>query len=169
LHYSSNGLPFDGGRSAEEWTLTIGPVILRLGNFRWRRRALPCHDVHHVLTGYECTPTGEMEIAAWEFAAGPFPNLLATLFCLPLVGIGALAIPRRSFAAFVRGRRSQTLYALPLSSDLAGLQLGTLRSRLLPPSQPLATLPDVGRYLLLVTSSLVLLTAPVAALVAVVK
>ena len=166
-HYSSNGLPVDGGRSAEAWTLRLGPLILRLRNVRWRQRALERHDVHHVLTGYECTHTGEMEIATWEFAAGPFPSLRSTVFCLPLVGMGALIIPRRSLTAFLRGRRSRTLYKVPSSTDLRSMEVGVLRRRFLPAAQSSMTLADVVLYVLLVASSLVLLTAPIAVLVAV--
>jgi hypothetical protein len=165
-HYSANGFPVDGGRSAEEWALRLGPFNLRLRNADWRRRALERHDVHHVLTGYECTPIGEMQIATWEFAAGPFPSLRSTVFCLPLVGVGALIIPRRSLAAFVRGRRSRTLYAAPLSTDFGSIDLAALRREVLPAAQPSMTLGDVGPYVVLVASSLALLFAPVAVLVA---
>jgi hypothetical protein len=166
-HYSSNGLPVDGGRSADEWTLRLGPLVLRLRNVRWRQRALERHDVHHVLTGYECTPTGEMQIATWEFAAGPFPSLRSTVFCLPLVCMGALLIPRRSLTAFVRGRRSRTLYAVPSGTDLRSMEVAVLRRRFLPVAQSSVTLADVVLYLLLVGSSLALLVAPVAVVAAV--
>ena len=49
-HYAASGLPVDGGRFAETWTLTLGPLSLRLRNFEWRQRALQRHDVHHLLT-----------------------------------------------------------------------------------------------------------------------
>lgn len=166
-HYAASGLPIDGGRLADTWILRIGPLSLRLRNFAWRRRALPRHDIHHVLTGYECTPTGEMEMAAWEFAAGPFPNPFSTAFCLPLVGLGALIVPRRSLAAFARGRRSRTLYAMPSTTDLASLPLRTLRADCLPAEQPSTTLADLALYSLLVGLSLAVLVAPIAPLVAV--
>ena len=137
LHYAASRLPADGGRSAERWELELGPLTFRLRNFAWRQRALRRHDVHHLVTGYACTPTGEMEMATWEFAAGGFPNLLSTLFCLPLVFIGAVAIPRRTFAAFVRGRRSKTLYADSQTDDeLLALPLRTLKARLLADDRP---------------------------------
>jgi hypothetical protein len=161
LHYAASGLPPDGGRAARQWTLKLGPLRLHLGNFAWRRQALPRHDVHHLVTGYACTPAGEFEMAAWEFAAGRFPDPFATLFCLPLVGIGAIATPRRSFAAFVRGRRSRTLYAAPLTPDLLRLSVRQLRDRLLPHNEPTATADDLVRYLALATLSCGLATAPV--------
>ncbi len=166
-HYAASGLPSDGGQLAGAWILRIGPLSLRLRNFAWRRRALARHDIHHVLTGYECTPTGEMEMAAWEFAAGPFPSLLSTVFCLPLVGIGALMTPRRSVAAFARGRRSRTLYALPSNTDLTSLALCALRRDFLPPEQLSPTFADLAWYCALVAASVAVLVAPIALLVAV--
>jgi hypothetical protein len=165
-HYSSNGLPVDGGRSTEKWTLRLGPLILRLRNVGWRQRALERHDVHHVLTGYECTPTGEMQIATWEFAAGPFPSLRSALFCLPLVGLGALIVPRRSLTAFVRGRRSRTLYAMPASTDFRSMEVDVLRRQFLPEAHHSMTWADIILYVLLVASSLVLPATPVAVIVA---
>jgi hypothetical protein len=103
-------------------------------------------------------------MAAWEFAAGRFPNLFSTLFCLPLVGLGALTTPRRSLAAFVRGRGSVTLYGLPLTGDLMALPVADLRRRVLPGSQPAATFRDVVAYAALAALSIVLMAAPLAAL-----
>ena len=153
-HYAAAGLPPDGGRSASAWAVKLGPVAFPFRNWEWRRRALRHHDVHHLLTGYPCTPAGEFEMAAWEFAAGRFPSAWSTLFCLPLVGLGALITPRRSFAAFVRGRRSRTLYAAPLTRELLETRLCDLRARTLPHDVPAATIGDLARYLALAAVSL---------------
>ena len=164
-HYALSGLPADGGQTAATWILRFGPLSLRLRNFSWRQRALSRHDVHHVLTGYACTPTGEMEMAAWEFAAGRFPNVFSTAFCLPLVALGALTMPRRSLAAFARGRRSRTLYALPSSTNLALLSLSTLRKDLLPAEPTSMTFVDVALYSVLAVVSLAaVLVGPIALL-----
>jgi hypothetical protein len=163
-HYAAAGLPLDGGRGAERWLLQLGPVRARLANFAWRRRALQCHDIHHLVTGYACTPSGELEIAAWEFAAGPFPNPWSSLFCLPLVGLGALTIPRRSLAAFVRGRSSRTLYRMPCQDELIALPLDILRARLLPEIQPPVTARALAGYAALALVSLALMAAPLSAL-----
>lgn len=128
-HYRGSGLPEDGGRQHSHWNM-LG--FIRLRNFGWRRRALPCHDLHHVLTGYPCTVRGELQLAAWEFAAGRFPHAGASLFCLPLLGIGAVLAPRRSFAAFARGRRSRSLYAVGATQEMLALELAELRRRQLP-------------------------------------
>jgi len=159
-HYAQSGLPPDGGRSAGRWSLRLGPLHLGLDNFEWRRRALQLHDVHHLLTGYRCTPSGEMEMAAWEFAAGRFRHPCATLFCLPLVGFGALLIPRRSFAAFRRGRDSRTLYGMPLAPGLMALPIEVLRQRLLPSQPSPLTLRRAIEYAGLVGVSLLLTITP---------
>lgn len=161
LHYAKGDFPIDGGCAAERWTLfKLGSLAFRLGNFQWRKRALPFHDLHHVLTNYPCTVTGEFQMAAWEFAAGRFPSTLSTLFCLPLIGAGAVATPTRSFAAFVRGRRSSTLYATPLTPDLLGSSVEELRRRLLPHKQPTATIGDLVGYFGLASLSLAFVAAP---------
>lgn len=115
-HYAANGLPPDGGRTGTAWTIRAGGREITLRNFAWRREALQLHAIHHLLTGYACTLTGELEMAAWEFAAGRFRHPTATLFCLPLIGLGFAGTPQRSYAAFLRGRSSQSLYA---GADLA--------------------------------------------------
>jgi ubiquinone biosynthesis protein Coq4 len=114
------------------WTCRLGPISIRLPNFKWRRKALLAHDLHHVLTGYPCGMYGEFQVAAWEFGAGPMPHWGATLFCLPLVAVGLCLTPRRVLRAFMAGRRSRSLHqseaidavlAPPLSEARANLVL----------------------------------------------
>jgi len=52
----ANGIPCD---NATTWFCKFGPLRLRLPNFRWRRRAIARHDLHHILTSYPCTLRGE--------------------------------------------------------------------------------------------------------------
>ena len=110
--YTRHGLPVDGGVSAKRWS-PVGCRDLKvyLPNFEWRRRALPLHDIHHVLTGYPFRPTGEFEMAAWEFAAGRYPNPLSTLFCLPLVSMGGLCRTQAQLLG-LRARQAQP-HAVP--------------------------------------------------------
>lgn len=161
--YDRERLPRNGS-DARRWAIRIGPVSVVLPNFSWRAKALPLHDLHHLLTGYPCTPSGEFEIAAWEFAAGRFPHPFATAFCLPLVGMGALLRPRRTFRAFVRGRASTTLYAQGLSEGLLCADIEQLKQASLPAVQPAVRLADALAYLFLVLVSMAWLAAPVALL-----
>jgi hypothetical protein len=150
----------DDDRGMAYWYLGPGLLHIRVPNFGWRKRAIVRHDVHHLLTGYPCTPTGEMQMAAWEFAAGRFPHPGATAFCLPLVGMGAVVSPRRTFAAFVRGRRSTSLYATPLSDEVLTSRIVDLRHRFAPTSPTQATMRDGFAYLALVGLSFSLMLAP---------
>lgn len=151
--YREAGLADDGGLGARSWA-PLRWLRLKLPNFAWRRKALPIHDVHHLLLGYPCTATGEFQVAAWEFAAGRFPHPLATAFCLPLVGLGAIAAPRQTFDAFVCGRSSQTLYARGLSSEVLDVSVDALRHTTLPHAQVQPRRHDVVAYGAWVVASL---------------
>ena len=165
--YARESLPPNGGKDARRWAISLGPLSIPLPNFGWRAKALPLHDLHHLLTGYPCTPSGEFEMAAWEFAAGRYPHPFATAFCLPLVGMGAVLRPRRTFDAFVRGRASRTLYARGLSDALLATSIDQLKHELLPPVQPAPRFADTFTYLSLVIVSAAWTLLPFAALVAV--
>jgi hypothetical protein len=123
-YYAANGIDADPQQSAT-WVCRIGPMLLRCPNWKWRQDAITRHDLHHVLTGYSCTIAGEMQMAAWEFAAGRYRHWGATLFCLPLAIAGFICAPRRTFRAFRRGLTSTSLYGsdLELNKPLALLQL----------------------------------------------
>lgn len=95
----------------DNWTCPIGPITFRFPNFKWRRRALAAHDLHHLMTGYPMTMRGEFQLAAWEWGAGRFPHWGAILFCLPLIIAGLMWSPSRMHKAWQRGRRSRTLYS----------------------------------------------------------
>lgn len=152
----------------ETWYLGDGLLHVRLPNFAWRRTALARHDLHHALTGFPLTPAGEMQMAAWEFAAGRFPHAGATAFCLPLVGLGAIFLPGRTFASFLRGRRSMSLYGLPPSSHVLTLPIDELRARFAPTVPIRPTVGHVLAYLRLVGLSFALMLAPMVLLVTVV-
>lgn len=158
-HYRQAGLPRDGGLERPRWA-PLPMAWLKLPNFAWRRHALPVHDVHHVLLGYPCTPAGEFQMAAWEFAAGRFRHPMATAFCLPLIGLGAVLQPRRSFTAFVRGRASQTLYASGLTPALLDSPLEALRRAILPAEAVRPVARDVWAYLAWVSASMVWMAIP---------
>jgi hypothetical protein len=164
-HYLASGLPADGGRSGSHWTmLRVAGIAVRLPNFAWRRRALPLHDIHHLVTGYPCSVSGELQIAAWEFAAGRYPHVMATLFCLPLLAIGAIGTPRRSFAAYVRGRSSRTLYRHFEALDVELMDVDTLQRNLVPARPASATPRDRIAWMGLALCSMALVVTPLAIL-----
>lgn len=153
------------GDHASAWWRPLERIAwLRLPNWRWRRAAIAVHDVHHVLTGYPLTPRGEMQMAAWEFAAGRYRHPGATAFCLPLVGLGAMAYPVCTFQAFVSGRRSRSLYGLPPSDPMLDLPVSIARQHLA--RSPAATPRDRAAFAALVLVSWAWMLLPVAVLAA---
>jgi hypothetical protein len=95
---------------ASHWMLRLGPVTVKLPNFAWRQAAIDAHDTHHLITGYPLTLRGEIQLAAWEWGAGRYPDWRATAFCAPLILAGAIAMPRRTWRAFREGSKCQSLY-----------------------------------------------------------
>lgn len=96
--------------TAPKWRLRIGPLTVTLRNFAWRQAAIDAHDMHHLITGYPLTMRGEIQLAAWEWGAGRYPDWRATAFCAPLIVLGAVIMPRRTLLAFRAGRGTQSLY-----------------------------------------------------------
>lgn len=113
-YFEDNGLGKDGGYDDAWVDFKIGPVPFPFPNSAARVRAVSYHDLHHVLTGYRTDFPGEMEISAWEIGAGCKDFVVAWQLNLAGMFGGATYMPRRIFRAFVRGRRSRSLYGLPL-------------------------------------------------------
>lgn len=163
LYFERSGLPEDGGYGQRWIKLTRKRLPLYLLNSAPRRRAVPYHDLHHVLTGYDTSTTGESEISAWEIAAGTWPHWFALLLDLAGLALGLFIAPRRTLRAFVRGRRSRSLYAEPLTDELLASSVGSTRARLgIPPPGGRATFADRCLFLgvsLAAVLALVLLVA----------
>jgi hypothetical protein len=131
LYFESGGIPADGGYSGAWVKLMVGPIPLGFPNSEARRRAVKLHDLHHVLTGYGTTWTGEAEISAWEIASGCGPYTAAWVINLGGLFIGLLVNPRRTRRAFLRGRGARNLYhGEPFSEALLDEKLGDIRARL---------------------------------------
>lgn len=161
LFYKTHGFPEDGGITKAKWS-PIGCRDLKvyLPNFEWRKKAIPYHDLHHILTKYQFSPIGEFQVAAWEFAAGKYPNIYTTLFCIPLVSMGAFLIPAIQFRAYIRGRRSRTLYEGYSYEELLDKTVGELREEILPKENFKANLSDYINYVKLVMLSASVIATP---------
>ncbi|HJU72497.1 MAG TPA: hypothetical protein VJ717_02040 [Gemmatimonadaceae bacterium] len=110
-HYAMHGLPQDGGEGAAWFRIQLGPLRIPLPNPPARRRAVFWHDVNHVLTGYNTTfSDGEMTIAGFEVGAGCGRSGIAWFINLVMMAYGLLVRPRAVYRAFVRGRRSASIY-----------------------------------------------------------
>lgn len=128
--YAAHRLPPDGGAGRAYFFLHLGPVAIPAPNPGFRKRAVLYHDVHHMLTGYNTLiGDGEMLIAGYEIGAGCGRFAIAWVLNLWMLPLAALARPRETFAAFVRGRRCRSLYH---EADQAFLDqdVGTLRAHL---------------------------------------
>ena len=89
-----------------------GCLLVPLPNVEARHRYLKYHDLHHLVTRYSVGRIGEGEVSAWELGTG---SLLVspTLAFMNLIALstGLVLEPRRMWRAFVRGTRSNNLYA----------------------------------------------------------
>jgi hypothetical protein len=104
----------ENGFSIEEYTaptvtISIGPIPIRFPNSPARQRAIPLHDLHHVLTGYGTDLAGEAEIGMWELRAGCTTPFL-WLINLMAVGLGLVIAPRRLWRAWRAAKGARSLY-----------------------------------------------------------
>ncbi len=128
-YFADNGFG-DGGYNDRWVKLQAGPIPIYFRNTEARVRAVRLHDLHHVLTEYETTWTGEAEIGAWEIAAGCGRHHAAWLLNLQALGVGLLLGPRRLFAAFRRGRVCRSLYGQTFDESLLDRRIGEARREL---------------------------------------
>jgi hypothetical protein len=122
---------FDERSYTERWVpLKAGPLKFGFPNTASRIRAVRLHDLHHVLTEYETTWTGEAEIAGWEIASGCADHYAAWVLNFSALVIGLVIAPGRVFDAFVRGRHSRNLYGADFGEKLLERSVGDMRAEL---------------------------------------
>jgi hypothetical protein len=104
----------DAAYSAPTFTLKLLGIPVTFPSTANRKRALPWHDLHHILTGYGTDWIGEAEIAAWELRAGGWFVARFGLVVYWLDGsgvlLGLLMSPRRVWRAFRAARGQRTLF-----------------------------------------------------------
>jgi len=127
-YFHVNGFGDNGGYDDAWVDFKLGPIPMPFPNTPARVRAVRYHDLHHVLTGYDTDIVGEFEISAWEIAAGCRGYLAAWQLNLGGMVGGMLTAPRRTWRAFLRGRRSSTLYDGDVESLLSE-RVADLRAR----------------------------------------
>src|SRR5579871_6284939 len=101
-HFADNGFS-DAAYTSRWWYFPIP-------NPPGRKRAIPLHDLHHVVTGYATTFVGEAEISAWELGAGCGDHLFVWWIAASAAVVGLVIAPLRTIRAFRRGRRCRSLY-----------------------------------------------------------
>lgn len=119
-YFRDNHFGDDGGYGARWVRFEFGPVPFAIPNTKARLRAVAYHDLHHLATGYATDYRGELEISAWEIGAGCKGFGAAWLINLAVMFGGLCVCPRRTLAAFLRGRAGDTLYGRDLESLLDG-------------------------------------------------
>ena len=120
--------------AASTFTIRFGKFPVKFLNTEARKRAVPLHDLHHILTGYGTSWIGEAEIGAWELRAGCNSFILYWLNGWGVI-IGLFLSPARVLRAFRRAKGQRTLYRHSIPYDsLLQMTVGEARSRLgLPP------------------------------------
>lgn len=154
LYFSRSGLA-DGGYDASWVKLQAGAIPLYFPNTGARVRSVRLHDIHHVLTNYDTTWTGEAEIGAWEIASGCARHYAAWILNLQAMAIGIVIAPRATLRAFARGRESRNLYTGEFRDELLATRVGSLRHALgldRPPPAPATR--DVAPFALWVSVGL---------------
>jgi hypothetical protein len=141
-YFVRSGFPSDGGYGDRWVRLELGPLPIWFPNTSGRVRAVRFHDLHHVLTGYDTTWTGEAEIGAWEVASGCAHHYAAWVLNLWALGIGLLIAPGATFRAFVRGRHTRNLYRETFDEALLEERVAAARARLRLDAAPPS--PDLG-------------------------
>lgn len=140
----------DAGGYEDKWVdFKIGPIPMPFPNTAGRIRAVRFHDLHHILTDFDTEIAGELEISAWEIAAGCKDFHAAWILNLSGMASGTfLRCPIRTFRAFVRGRHERTTYGEDLDRML-DLSVAEARMRFAPMtgrSAPKATLADAALF-----------------------
>jgi ubiquinone biosynthesis protein Coq4 len=130
--YKDNKLDNDGGQKSASVKIELTPRLhFYFPNFDSRRRALVKHDIHHLLTGYETTVSGESEISAWEIASGCRSYRTAFLINTSGMMMGSLVNFSGVVRAFSRGRKTKNLYHDKFTTDQAlDMNVDELRSEL---------------------------------------
>jgi hypothetical protein len=113
LYFKRNGFSL-AGYSAPTFNLKFLGIPVTFPSTANRKRALPLHDLHHILTGYRTDWIGEAEISAWELRAGgrSLARFGMVVYWLDVSGaaLGMLISPRRVWRAFRAARGQRTLF-----------------------------------------------------------
>lgn len=122
---------FGWGGYDDKWVkVEYGRLRFYFPNTKGRVKVVKYHDIHHILTEYGTSLSGEAEIGAWEVATGCTRNPAAWLLNLSAFAWGLVINPQGVYKAFRRGRQSANLYHLPFNDELLSAKVGDLRREL---------------------------------------
>lgn len=109
--YEENNLGAEGGMNSSSVRIEMAKnLVLYFPNFSARRKAVLKHDIHHLITDYPSTFTGETEISAWEIASGCKKYWAAWVLDISGMMMGIFFNFWGVLKAFARGRRTKNLY-----------------------------------------------------------
>lgn len=146
-YFDENGFGPDGGYGATWVDFKLGPIPMPFPNTEGRKRAVKFHDLNHVLTGYRTDTLGEFEISAWELGAGCRDFYAAWALNLGGLAAGCFTTPKKTWRAFVAGRRSRAAYELDYERALE-LTVDEAKRTLNVTTDAKATPGDVPRFAL---------------------
>ena len=122
---------FAWGGYDDKWVkVEYGLLRFYFPNTKGRVKVVRYHDLHHILTEYGTSLSGETEIGAWEVATGCTRSLAAWLLNLSGFAWGLVINPKNVYKAFLRGRQTANLYHLPFNDELLSSRVGDLRQQL---------------------------------------
>ena len=141
-YLAENGFTLDG-YTAPTFRIRVLGLTWTLPNWPSRRRVVPFHDLHHVVTGYGTDLVGEAETSAWELRCGGLNSFFLWCFKLGAVTLGLLLAPSRVVRSFRRARGQRNLYGDPRPYEaILALPLDELRAGLGVPEDGLADRPS---------------------------
>lgn len=131
LYFETNDFGQDGGYN-DDWVFgKFGPIPFAFPNSDARKRAVPLHDLHHVITGYDTDGVGEGAIGAWEVASGCGRHWAAWFLNLNAMWLASWMDARAIWAAFLSGRRSTNYYERGIDDKVLDTKVGVARAALL--------------------------------------
>lgn len=115
-HYSEKAWMGENGGVDQAWIkVYVGPWDIMVPNTQARKRIVPYHDLHHLVSGYNNSRIGEGQVAAWELGTQCLISPLATLLNLFGMATGLLIDHRKVLAAYEHGRQCNNLYRIPIA------------------------------------------------------
>jgi hypothetical protein len=155
--YKDNNLGMEGGKNSASVRIEMTKkFVLYFPNFTARKKAVLKHDIHHLVTGYPSTFTGETEISAWEIASGCKKYWAAWILDMSGMMMGIVFNFWSVMKAFARGRRTKNLYydVIPTEEAL-DMKIGELKKLLWLDKYPKDTRPVFADYILFAPLALV--------------
>lgn len=148
--YDAHNLGMEGGKyEANVRVEMTKKIVFYFPNFSARKKAVLKHDIHHLVTGYPSTYTGETEIGAWEIASGCKGYWVAWILNISGMMTGLVFNLWKVLQAFARGRRTKNLYYHLISDNEAlEMKLSELQQLLLLDKYSKNTTPGFIDYIL---------------------